>query len=345
MLRRTLNPPLPSSTADMAQTIASRHAAVRRAITPLPGSQPQDHFKPLNIPAACDGLTLFAALDRMVGNRTAADWQTEFARGFVVNLAQEPVTPAQIVRAGQRYQHLIPQVTEPDVNGAVEILHEDEVLIVLNKPAPLPMHAGGRFYRNTLQHILNAVYHPQTPYPAHRLDANTTGLILVARTRPMAVQLQRQFAEGRVEKLYLARVSGQPPEDRFRCDAPISASPGKHCSRTVDLAAGLAASTEFRVLQRPADGTTLLEARPMTGRTNQIRVHLWHLGLPICGDAVYLPGQKLGPTQTLAVGNPPLCLHAWQVRFSHPQTGQPMECTAPAPAWAGELSIVHRSHR
>ena len=77
-------------------------------------------------------------------------------------------------------------MTEPAVNGAVEILHEDEALIVVNKPAPLPMHAGGRFHLNTLQHILNAAYHPQTPHPAHRLDANTTGLVLVARTRAFA---------------------------------------------------------------------------------------------------------------------------------------------------------------
>ncbi|MGC3958851.1 MAG: pseudouridine synthase [Verrucomicrobiota bacterium] len=134
-----------------------------------------------------------------------------------------PVVADQIVRAGERFLHKFPNVTEPDVNGRVEILHEDEAIIVLNKPAPLPMHAGGRFYRNTLQHILNEVYHPQKPHPAHRLDANTTGVVLVARTRHFAGRLQPQFAKGEVEKLYLVRVQGQPLEDEFSCEAPISA--------------------------------------------------------------------------------------------------------------------------
>ena len=91
--------------------------------------------------------------------------KAECARGLVVNLKREIISATQIVRAGERYLHKFPDVTEPDVNGRVEILHEDEALIVLNKPAPLPMHAGGRFYRNTLQHILNAAYHPQKPHP------------------------------------------------------------------------------------------------------------------------------------------------------------------------------------
>jgi len=300
----------------------------------LPGSQPRNHFRPLNIPGECDGLTLLAALERMVGNISAAEWQLEFSRGRIVSLQLSPVAPTQMVRAGQRYQHLFPNVTEPDVNGAVEILHEDEALIVVNKPAPLPMHAGGRFYRNTLQHILNAAYHPQTPHPAHRLDANTTGLVLVARTREFAGKLQAQFAQGRVEKTYLARVQGELPGEKFYCDAPISDDAGENCSRTVDLENGLAARTEFRLLQHLPDGTSLLEARPLTGRTNQIRLHLWHLGLPVCGDATYLPGQQLGHTQTLAVGDPPLCLHASHAKFLHPASGKLVEFHAPLPAWA-----------
>jgi len=322
------------STPSLEPAIVRRHEMIRRAVTPLPGSRPRDHFKPLNIPGDCDGLTLLAALERMVGNVPVTGWQAEFAQGRIVNLEQRPEPATQIVRAGQRFQHLFPNVTEPEVNGAVEILHEDEALIVVNKPAPLPMHAGGRFYLNTLQHILNAAYHPQTPHPAHRLDANTTGLVLVARTRLWAGRLQSQFAQGRVEKTYLVRVPGRLPEENFHCDAPISASAGERCSRTVDLVNGLAARTEFRLLRRFADGTNLLEARPLTGRTNQIRVHLWHLGFPVCGDAIYLPAKQLGRTQTLAMGAPPLCLHAARASFLHPMSLEPIEFNAPLPAWA-----------
>ena len=314
--------------------LAQRHAAIRCAVTPLPGSLPRQHFKPLNVPGDCDGLTLLAALGRMVGNMSETEWQTEFAQGRVVSWEQIPATATQIVRAGQRYQHLFPDVIEPAVNGGVEILYEDTALIVVNKPAPLPMHAGGRFYHNTLQHILNAAYHPEHPHPAHRLDANTTGLVLAARTRQFASLLHAQFAQGQVEKSYLVRVPGQLTEDEFYCDAPISTVTGDQCARTVNLETGLTARTEFRVIQRFADGTNLLTARPLTGRTNQIRVHLWDLGFPVCGDALYLPGRKLGRTQTLAVGDPPLCLHAARLSFLHPLSQERIEFNAPLPVWA-----------
>jgi RluA family pseudouridine synthase len=197
------------------------------------------------------------------------------------------------------------------------------------------MHEGGRFYRNTLTWLLHEIYHPQRPRPAHRLDANTTGVVLVTRTRHFAGRLQPQFANGQVEKTYLVRVQGHPPEEELRCNAPISDESGKLGSRTVDETDGQAADTRFRVLQRHADGTTLLEARPLTGRTNQIRIHLWHLGYPVCGDAAYLAGKQIGDTQTLGVDDPPLCLHAWKIKFLHPLSQVPMEFMAPPPAWAG----------
>ena len=320
----------------MALNIALRHAAIQRATTPMPGSVPHDNFKHVNVPADCDGKTLLETLCRVVKHLPAAHWECECAGGLMLNLQHEPVAAAHLVRAGERYLHKFPSVIEPDVNGRVEILHEDEALIVLNKPAPLPIHIGGRYYRNTLQQILNTVYHPQKPHPAHRLDANTTGLMLITRTRHFAGKLQPQFANGGVEKLYLVRVQGQPRTDTFSCDAPISTVSGALGSRTVDEESGLAARTEFRVLQKNADGTTLLEARPLTGRTNQIRVHLWHLGFPVCGDPVYLAGNNFGERQTLQVEDAPLCLHAWKISCTHPLTKLPVAFTAPPPSWAGD---------
>ena len=110
-------------------------------------------------------------------------------------------------------------------------------------------------------------------------------------------EAQSQFLAGQVDKLYLARIAGHPPTDQFACDAPIGDDTTHLGARAIDDA-GSAARTEFTVLRRFADGTSLVEARPITGRTNQIRVHLWHLGWPVCGDQAYLANRQLGETQT-----------------------------------------------
>jgi len=326
----------------MAVNIARRHEEIRRVFTPLPGSQPRDNYKSINVPEDCDGKTLLETLCQVVKNVTSGEWEALISQGLVVNQEQQPVAGSQIVRNGQRYRRIFPNVTEPDVNGAVGILHEDEALIVVNKPAPLPMHAGGRFYRNTLTWLLHEVYRPQRPHPAHRLDANTTGIVLVTRTQHFAGRLQPQFASGKVVKSYLVRVQGQPPEDEFRCDAPIGTASGELGSRTVDEAAGQSARTDFRVIQRNADGTSLLEARPLTGRTNQIRVHLWHLGYPVCGDTAYIAGRQIGGTQTLSMDATPLCLHAWRIKFMHPLNREPVEFFAPPPAWADHRHVANK---
>jgi len=328
-----------TSEQQVTENLRKRHESIQRVVAPLPGSTPYDNFRPISVSTECDGQTLLDFLSRVVSHVPQAEWEELCARGLLLNAQHQPVTALHRVRAGERYLRKMPDIVEPDVNGAITILHEDEALIVLNKPAPLPMHAGGRFNRNTLQYILNKVYYPQKPRPAHRLDANTTGVVLVTRTRHFAARLQPQFERGEVEKLYLVRIQGEPREERFSCDAPISVEPGEVGSREVDLAEGLPARTEFRVLKRNPDGTTLLEAKPLTGRTNQIRIHLWQMGIPVCGDGVYLPNQKLGDTQTLGLNDPPLCLHASHISFIHPLTGKRVAFTASAPQGIADSCI------
>ncbi len=320
----------------LAGLLARRHEAVASAIDPLPGSRPYDNIRPLNIPAHCEGAPLAEALSRIVRSVPLETWTQACAAGLIRDMNRKPVPSERIVRAGERYLRRVPQIVEPDVNGRVTILHEDEALVVVNKPAPLPMHPAGRFNRNTLRHILDIVYAPQHLRPAHRLDANTTGVLLIARTRHFAGRLQPQFESGNVEKAYLARVEGWPVDDRFSCEAPISTDPGGMGSREVDPN-GFPASTEFRVLRRDPDGSTLLEARPLTGRTNQIRIHLSHLGLPVRGDIVYGRHSDRAGTPTLAVADPPLCLHALSIRFHHPLTGERTQFTAPPPDWAQQF--------
>ena len=317
----------------MRRTIAERELAIARATTPLPGSEPYDNIRPIRIAAEHDGQTLLSTLSTIFPQIEPAFWHQRFAEQLLLNSDRQPVTADQRVQAGERYLHRIPSTAEPDVNAAIQILHEDSAILVVNKPAPLPLHPSGRFNRNTLQSILNDVYHPQKLRPVHRLDANTTGVIVFARTRRFAGRLQPQFTTGQVDKLYLARVQGHPNNDQFTCDAPIGNETTRLGGRAID-SEGQSAQTEFRVVHRYADGTSLVEARPLTGRTNQIRVHLWHLGLPILGEQTYLPNGQLGETQTHHPNDPPLCLHALWISFDHPLTGERVTFECPPPQWA-----------
>ena len=229
----------------------------------------------------------------------------------------------------------------------IKIQYEDEALLIVEKPAPLPVQPSGRFQRNTLHYMLNEVYQPQFPRIVHRLDANTSGLMVVAKTKAFAAFLSRQFEERKVGKKYLALVQGHPFETEFVCEAPISPEPGDVGSRTVDFEKGLPAKTHFKVLKLFDNDTSLLEATPITGRTNQIRIHLWVVGFPICGDQLYLPMKKLGTTQTNTMNDEPLCLHASRLEFVHPVTKNSFIAESPNPHWLGAFhaSIPKGEHQ
>ena len=318
----------------MNQRIAELHQAIFQASHPLPGSIPLENRRPVNIPAAHDGRVLLEVLVDLFPQISPSEWETRCEAGRFVNYGGTVRGKSHIVRGGERILQVFPPAVEPPVSADIRVLFEDEAIIVVQKPAPLPMHASGRFHRNTLQHLLNQAYAPKYPRPVHRLDANTTGLVLFARTRHFCRLLQRQFLEGSVDKRYLVRASGHPQQDAFISEAPISCEPDVMGTRGVDANDGLPSRTDFRVIERCPDGTTLLEARLGTGRTNQIRVHLWQLGLPVVGDPAYLPDGKIGDTQTLAPEALPLQLHAWRLSFRHPRGGQPMEFETARPAWA-----------
>ncbi len=314
--------------------IAARHAALRLATNPLPGSIAYENLRPVKVPPKFEGHTLLDCLAGLFDHIPRDDWQQRCEQGRLLHPDGHAVGPEHRVRTGERYLQRQPETIEPEVNADIRILYEDEAILVIHKPAPLPMHPCGRFNRNTLQHILETVYRPHNPRAAHRLDANTSGIVLLSRTKHIAGLLQPQFQRGEIEKTYLARVIGHPAEDCFTCDAAISSVSSDLGSREIDEADGLPSRTDFRVIERRANGTSLLEVVPLTGRTNQIRVHLWHLGWPIVGDPTYLPERQLGDTQTHAVDAAPLCLLAQRITFTHPFTRERMTFEAELPDWA-----------
>lgn len=325
----------------MARVIEKRHAAIQKLAHPLPGSQPYENRRPIKVTAKFHGYRLIDFLEELKTIQAREGWLKICAEDRLL-FNDKPLNSEAILNAGQVLILVVPMTVEPDVNAAIEILHEDDAIVVVNKPAPLPMHPSGRFNRNTLRYFLDAVYRPMKVRPAHRLDANTSGVVVCYRTRAVARKLQPQFELGEAKKGYLARIQGNPESNTFDCEAPISRTPIEVGARIVD-AGGFPSRTEFEVIERFNDGTTLLNVRPLSGRTNQIRVHLWHLGMPVCGDPLYLPDGQLGGKQTLKPEDPPLCLHAATLEIKHPKTDERARFDAPSPAWAQASQGLERS--
>ena len=316
------------------ERVAERQKTLDEVSEPLPGVTAQENRRPFSIKQHYDKWKLIDVLVTVFPHIEAEEWQHRCETGRFVSYRDEVRDADYIVRAGERVLQIFPPEVEPDVSNDIRILHEDEAIVVLHKPAPLPMRPSGRFHRKTLQYLMGLVYEaPQVVRIVHRLDANTSGLLVMARTRHFAKLLQRQFIERKVEKRYLVRVQGQPSENAFSCEASISDEATQAGAREIDEG-GQSAHTEFKVLARKKDGTTLLEANPITGRTNQIRIHLWHLGMPVLGDPTYLPKGEKGERQTLEVKDASMQLMAWKLAFEHPLKHEQVEFEGEWPSWA-----------
>jgi UPF0176 protein len=323
------------SVADRMKTIlAKRGAKMLSVTTPLPGSIPYDNVRPMNVPLRFDRKPAVEFLCAMHAHLDERFWRDECAAGRVTYKAT-PIEASQIVRSGWRVEHLVPQTVEPDVSNDIRFLYEDDDVVAIDKPAPLPMHASGRFNRNSLIYFLQQVFAGSAVRILHRLDANTTGVVVLAKTKSAAQFMHPQFINGEAKKTYLARVVGAPPDTHFTCAESVSSEASTAGSRTISNAggSGLEASTDFSILQRFADGTTLLECQPLTGRTHQIRLHLQHLGFPIVGDPTYNSADE-SVRQSLSVDDEPMCLHAWRLEIRPPGSNLPVTFEASRPAWS-----------
>lgn len=214
----------------------------------------------------------------------------------------------------------------------LEVLYEDDDVIAVNKPSGMVVHAGAGRHSGTLVNALlhrygalSGVAGELRPGIVHRLDRETSGMLLVARTDAAHRSLAAQFAGRHVAKTYLAMVHGVVKEDSGRIDKPITRDPVRRTRMTASAGTGRSAHTEYRVLKRFLR-FTYLEVSIGTGRTHQIRVHLAAIGHPVVGDRVYGAPARVQDA-------PPLegrfFLHAWRIRFTSPSTGEPLMLTAP----------------
>jgi 23S rRNA pseudouridine1911/1915/1917 synthase len=218
---------------------------------------------------------------------------------------------------------------DPDPSG-VPILFEDEHLAVVSKPAGVVAHASPSRRTGTLVNRLigmgmplSARSGPDRPGIVHRLDAGTSGLMVVAKDGEAQAALASMFRRHTVERSYLALVRGRPTHPDFLIDAPLER---RGARIRIGSVGGRQAATEVRVREGLLR-STLVEARPRTGRTHQIRVHLSAIGHPIIGDRAYGGGgdeaRRLGLTRPF--------LHSWRIAFDHPVTGRRIELEDPLP--------------
>jgi 23S rRNA pseudouridine1911/1915/1917 synthase len=264
-----------------------------------------------------------------VGSRSAAQ---RLIDAGLVSVDGAPRPKRHRLRAGERVSVSPEAIEAPPVaaqDAPYEIAHEDEHLIVVDKPAGVVVHPSAGHATGTLSQALAARGaaggEPWRPGIVHRLDRDTSGLLVVAKSDPVHRALQQQIRRRAMERVYLALVEGRPASRSGTVDAPIGRGRRDRKLHSVATDRPRDAVTHFEV-ERELPSTTLLRVRLETGRTHQIRVHLAAIGHPVCGDAQYGGagcGQRLGLTRQF--------LHSAQLRFAHPVLGNTVSCESKLP--------------
>jgi len=302
--------------------------AIKSATTPLPGSIPYHHDYVFSVKQKYDGLPLIYFLNESVPMISNDEWLAKITSGNL-KVNDKPAKPDMMVIPGYRVSHTSDERVDPPVSPNIQLVHKDNELLIVNKPAPLPMHPCGRFRRNTLISILRSALGIDFKI-THRIDANTTGLVVLAKNKRSATAVMSQFENRTIAKEYLALVNGIVENDHFESTKAIGKEIITGGARALcDM--GDEAHSIFEVVERYHNlNQTLLKVIPKSGRTNQIRLHLVDIGHTIVGDHNYHDTTCMEDAP-MTYDSDQLCLHAWKITFKHPATGVSTTYTAPVP--------------
>jgi len=262
-----------------------------------------------------------------------------------VSVNEKNIKSGYKIRSGDCIRIFIPE-PEPLLlrpwDHPLEILYEDSSIVVINKPAGMVVHPSPGHWSETLVHALlgrstdlSQIGSKIRPGIVHRLDKDTSGALIVAKSDRAHQELSRQFKNGAIKKMYLALVAGAMPEPEGVIDKPIGRHPVDRKKMSTRSKTGRRALTRWKVERRFSPGVSLLRVAIETGRTHQIRVHLAQLQCPVIGDPVY--GGKRASAKQFADDRleklvTRQMLHAWRVGFTNPETGTLVTVTAPLAA-------------
>ncbi|MBN2341346.1 MAG: RluA family pseudouridine synthase [Deltaproteobacteria bacterium] len=254
----------------------------------------------------------------------------------------KPVKANRILRTDDHVVLYKEPPDEPDVCRDIRIIYEDDWYIAVDKPPRLPVHPTAKYLKNTLTYLLEELYGAENrPNLTHRLDSETSGIVLCAKTLDAERLAKGLFARRKVQKVYLAIIDGVISPESGRIEAPISPDPTTIIKARMWCGDpnGLPALTEYETLKH-ANGRSLLRMRPRTGRQHQLRVHLKHKGHIIVGDKLYAADQDLfldymqeglSPSIIERAGHERQALHAHTLSFEHPYTRKPVNIESPLP--------------
>lgn len=242
------------------------------------------------------------------------------------------------VQPGMRFAILKESEPEPETPLEFGVVYDDGQLLVVDKPAGLPVHPTARYCAHTFTTLARARFPDRKIDPAHRIDRETSGLLACGCAPEWTRVLKSAFAHGKVKKTYLALAIGESADDRFSVEAPLALTGASGVRVRMHVhPEGLASATDFQVLGRrcTSDGASvaLLACSPRTGRQHQIRAHLLHAGLQMVGDKIYGHDEMVFDRFTRGALTeddhqrlrlPRHALHAWRLELPHPQTRQPV---------------------
>ncbi|MBW4521813.1 MAG: RluA family pseudouridine synthase [Scytolyngbya sp. HA4215-MV1] len=281
-------------------------------------------------------LTVLEYYTQRYRHSSQAEWQARLIAGQIY-LDGKPTHADMRLKLGQQLTYHRAPWQEPEVPLNFEVLYEDADLLIVAKPAGLPVLPGGGFLENTLLTQLKQRYPQTPPVPIHRLGRGTSGLLLLARSSQARAHLTQQMRDRKIQKVYRALVGAGEIPTRFTVTQAIGKIPHPTLGYIYGATAtGLTAHSECQVLHRYPT-VTLLEVTILTGRPHQIRIHLAAAGFPLVGDPLYgiggIPQQQTvyEDNKLVVPGNGGYWLHAYHLTFIHPTTGKSISQICPAP--------------